>query len=71
MGTDERSVFVDLIDKARGQAAQNLDRYIIAKKAWFNTMLAPYSFGPGDMVMWWALNPEKLQNKWEGPFMVT
>ncbi|KAF0917049.1 hypothetical protein E2562_016348 [Oryza meyeriana var. granulata] len=68
---DERSVSVDLIDEARGQAAQNLDCYITAKKMWFNTKLAPRSFAPGDMVLRRALNPGKLQNKWEGLFMVT
>ncbi|KAF0908694.1 hypothetical protein E2562_027245 [Oryza meyeriana var. granulata] len=70
-GTDEGSISVDLIDEAKGQAAQNLDRYITATKAWFNTKLAPHSFVPGDKVLRWVLNPEKLQNKWEGPFMVT
>ncbi|KAF0889612.1 hypothetical protein E2562_029286 [Oryza meyeriana var. granulata] len=39
--------------------------------AWFNTKLAPCSFVPGDMVLRWALNPRKLQSKWEGPFVVT
>ncbi|KAF0897115.1 hypothetical protein E2562_033666 [Oryza meyeriana var. granulata] len=65
--TDQRSVSVDLIDEARGQAAQNLDSYITATKVWFNTKLAPHSFAPRDMVLWRALNPGKLQNKWEGP----
>ncbi|KAF0894047.1 hypothetical protein E2562_033926 [Oryza meyeriana var. granulata] len=49
----------------------NLDRYIIATKAWFNTKLAPRSFAPSDMVLRWTINPRKLQNKWEGPFVVT
>ncbi|KAF0895067.1 hypothetical protein E2562_006779 [Oryza meyeriana var. granulata] len=70
-GMDERSVSIDLIDEARGQAAQNLDRYITATKAWFNTKLAPRSFAPRDMVLRQVLNSGKLQNKWEGPFMVT
>ncbi|KAF0911443.1 hypothetical protein E2562_008316 [Oryza meyeriana var. granulata] len=71
LGTDERSVSVDLIDEAKGQAAQNLDSYIATTKAWFNTKLVPRSFAPGDMVLRCALNPRKLQNKWEGPFVVT
>ncbi|KAF0920627.1 hypothetical protein E2562_035914 [Oryza meyeriana var. granulata] len=60
---DEWNVSVDLIDEARGQAAQNLDHYITTTKAWFNTKLAPRSFAPGDMVLRRALNPRKLQNK--------
>ncbi|KAF0922679.1 hypothetical protein E2562_001077 [Oryza meyeriana var. granulata] len=62
-GVDERSIPIDLIDEARGQAAQNLDRYVIAIAAWFNTKLAPRSFAPSDMVLRQALNPGKLQNK--------
>ncbi|KAF0897495.1 hypothetical protein E2562_037622 [Oryza meyeriana var. granulata] len=55
-----RSVSVDLINEARGQAAQNLDHYVTATAAWFNTKLAPHSFAPGDMVLRRALNPGKL-----------
>ncbi|KAF0889013.1 hypothetical protein E2562_021071 [Oryza meyeriana var. granulata] len=54
---------VQVLQRARGQVAQNLDRFITATKAWFNTKLAPHSFVPGDMVLRRAHKPEKLQNK--------
>ncbi|KAF0915351.1 hypothetical protein E2562_035842 [Oryza meyeriana var. granulata] len=43
----------------------------MAMKAWFDTKTAPCAFMPGDMVLQCALNPGKLQNKWEGPFVVS
>ncbi|KAF0930921.1 hypothetical protein E2562_037133 [Oryza meyeriana var. granulata] len=43
----------------------------MATKARYDNKLAPRHFISGDMVLWHALSPGKLQKKWEGPFVVT
>ncbi|KAF0926062.1 hypothetical protein E2562_020738 [Oryza meyeriana var. granulata] len=62
---DKLQVSINLVEEVRENAARNA-----ATKAWYDSKLAPRHFIPDDMVLRRALNPRKLQKKWEGPFVV-
>jgi hypothetical protein len=71
---EEHITSKDLLEEERMKAIQNLKKYQKETKNWYNKKVKPRQLSPGDFVLKRKRNEDtvgKLQEKWEGPYLIT
>ncbi|KAG8052583.1 hypothetical protein GUJ93_ZPchr0001g29872 [Zizania palustris] len=67
---NERHTSLDLTEETRLQIVANLMKYQHQTKTWYDPKINLNELKPGHLVLRSIIAPGKLENKWEGPYII-